>query len=124
MIFRSHRRARRVTAVDDAVEPVVGQVAAELADVVYVIRELPDRAFEYVSPSVEKLTGFTPAEHYADPGLVVSMIDPQDQGRQIWVHHRARTCSALTVLQRCTAPRATSPRKCSPNSSRRPRLDD
>ena len=116
MIFREPRQGRRVAAVDDAVESVVGQVAAELADVVYVIRETPERAFEYVSPSVEKLTGFTPAEHYADPGLVVSIIDPQDRhllavvqgaapgsttdltvrwvakdGHRIWVHHRART---------------------------------
>lgn len=116
MIFRRRRTERRVAAVDDAVEPVVGQVAAELADVVYVIRELPDLAFEYVSPSVEKLTGFTPAEHYANPELSSLIIDPHDRhlvrmvrgrppgsttdvtvrwvakdGRRIWVHHRART---------------------------------
>ena len=43
--------------MDNAIESVVGHVAAELADVAYVIREQPDRAFESVSPSVEKITG-------------------------------------------------------------------
>ncbi len=35
----------------------------------YRYRLVPDRCFEYVSPGIEKLIGYTPEEHYADPDL-------------------------------------------------------
>lgn len=37
-----------------------GQLAAELADVIYALRLEPDMAFEYVSPAVFDLVGYTP----------------------------------------------------------------
>jgi diguanylate cyclase (GGDEF)-like protein/PAS domain S-box-containing protein len=56
----------------------VGDIASELADVVYVLRTEPDMAFEYVSPSVEALVGYTPQEHYDDPDLGVRLVDHRD----------------------------------------------
>ncbi|MEI8083096.1 MAG: PAS domain S-box protein, partial [Actinomycetes bacterium] len=61
------------------------EVVAELSDVVYALRLEPDMAFEYVSPSVEALVGYTPAEHYADPLLGTKLVDPRDAD----IHARA-----------------------------------
>lgn len=91
------------------------QVAAAMLDVVYVVRLEPDQAFEYVSPSVVDLVGYTPEEHYADPGLGARLLDPRDRevmgratgaaldetvgftvrwihrdGRTVWTEHRCR----------------------------------
>ena len=54
------------------------EAAAALLDVVYVLRLEPDQAFEYVSPSVQALVGYTPEEHYADPMLGMKLLDPRD----------------------------------------------
>ena len=54
------------------------EVAAALPDVVYAMRLEPDTAFEYISPSVEDLVGYTPAECYADPALSSTLLDPRD----------------------------------------------
>lgn len=89
------------------------EVAAALLDVVYVLRLEPDQAFEYVSPSVQGLVGYSPEEHYADPMLGMKLLDPRDtevllgaaagplgeaveftvrwmarDGRRVWTQHR------------------------------------
>ena len=51
-------------------------------DVIYRYRLHPVRAFEYVSPSVTVLTGYTPEEHYADPELTARIVHPDD--RAVW----------------------------------------
>ena len=38
-----------------------------------------DKHFLYVSPSVERITGYRPAEFHADPALLERIIDPEDQ---------------------------------------------
>jgi PAS domain S-box-containing protein len=54
---------------------------AELAsDIAYLYRLLPERGFEYVSPSADRITGYSPAEHYADPDLLLKMSHPEDRG--------------------------------------------
>lgn len=58
----------------------VGEVAAELADIVYVIQLEPDFGFEYVSDSVTSIVGYSPTEHYADPLLGQRVLDPRDVG--------------------------------------------
>ncbi len=47
-------------------------------DIVWRYRLRPTAAFEYVSPSVFALTGYTPAEHYADPDLGRRIVHPDD----------------------------------------------
>ncbi len=82
-------------------------------DVLYVIRLEPDPGFEFVSDAVTALVGYTPQEHYEDPGLGTRLVDPRDlaalqtlansdldtpveaqvrwlakDGRVVWTHHR------------------------------------
>jgi DNA-binding winged helix-turn-helix (wHTH) protein len=47
-------------------------------DIVWRYRLQPTAAFEYVSPSVFAMTGYTPAEHYADPDLGRRIAHPED----------------------------------------------
>lgn len=47
-------------------------------DIVWRYRLAPAPAFEYVSPSVFALTGYTPEEHYADPDLGRRIAHPDD----------------------------------------------
>jgi diguanylate cyclase (GGDEF)-like protein/PAS domain S-box-containing protein len=55
------------------------EVAAGLSDVLYAYRIEPDRAFEFVSPSVERVIGYTLAEFYEDPDLGMRIVDPHDR---------------------------------------------
>ncbi len=38
-----------------------------------------DGSFVYISPSSERVTGYTPEEFYQDPGLLATIIHPDDQ---------------------------------------------
>lgn len=40
--------------------------------------------FEYISPAVTKLTGYTPEEFYADPKLIIELIHPEDRSMLRW----------------------------------------
>ncbi|MFN8168616.1 MAG: PAS domain S-box protein [Candidatus Nanopelagicales bacterium] len=44
-------------------------------DAFFVLRTRPDVAMEYITPTIADLVGYTPAEHYADPGLVLRVLD-------------------------------------------------
>ena len=48
-------------------------------DIIYRYEFIPESRFAYVSPSVTRITGYTPAEHYADPQLGVKLVHPEDQ---------------------------------------------
>jgi PAS domain S-box-containing protein len=55
------------------------RVLAENAqDVIYLYSILPERKFDYVSPAVFRVTGYTPKEFYDDPDLVVKIVHPDD----------------------------------------------
>jgi PAS domain S-box-containing protein len=54
------------------------RLAENAHDVVYRYRYLPERGFEYLSPSVERITGYTPEEHYANPELILRALHPDD----------------------------------------------
>ncbi len=49
-----------------------------IPDVVWRFRLVPEPGFEYVSPSVFAVTGYTPAEQYADPELGRRIVHPDD----------------------------------------------
>jgi len=49
-------------------------------DIVYRYRLVPRRGFEYVSPAVMPITGYTPEEHYSDPNLCFKVVHPDDRG--------------------------------------------
>jgi PAS domain S-box-containing protein len=48
-------------------------------DIVFRYRLVPSRCFEYVSPAVTPITGYTPEEHYADPDLGFKVVHPDDR---------------------------------------------
>jgi two-component system sporulation sensor kinase C len=48
-------------------------------DIIYCCRLLPNVKFDYISPSVFPITGYTAEEYYADEKLVFKLIDPSDR---------------------------------------------
>lgn len=52
--------------------------AENAVDVIYRYELLPKAKFEYVSPSILGITGYTPEEHYADAKLFVNLIHHED----------------------------------------------
>ncbi|QIN82147.1 PAS domain S-box protein [Rubrobacter tropicus] len=52
-------------------------LAENSRDVVYRYRFVPEPGYDYVSPSCTAMTGYTPEEHYADPGLVTKLVYPE-----------------------------------------------
>lgn len=55
------------------------RLAENAPDVIYRINLVPELRFEYISPAVEKMTGYTPEEHYANPELGFNVIHPEDR---------------------------------------------
>lgn len=56
-------------------------LAERSPDVIYRFRLHPSVGFDYVSPSISGLVGWTPEELYADPGLIYQMTFPDDLER-------------------------------------------
>lgn len=54
-------------------------LAENAQDIIYRYEFFPERGFAYVSPSVTKITGYTPEEHYADPDLGLKIVHPDDR---------------------------------------------
>lgn len=48
-------------------------------DIIYRYEIYPERGFTFISPSVEKITGYKQEEFYADPELVFRIIYPDDK---------------------------------------------
>jgi PAS domain S-box-containing protein len=48
-------------------------------DIVYRYRLIPTQSLEYVNPAVTAITGYTPAECYANPGLLFNLIHEDDE---------------------------------------------
>ncbi|HKJ00247.1 MAG TPA: PAS domain S-box protein [bacterium] len=51
-------------------------------DMIFRYRLSPERGFDYVSPVATAITGYTPAEHYADPDLWLRIAHPDDLEEQ------------------------------------------
>jgi len=73
------RRAQR-ELVDS--EARFRRVAENAPDVIWRYRVAPERGFDYVSPAVSELTGYTPEQHYADPDIERGIVHPDDQHLQ------------------------------------------
>jgi PAS domain S-box-containing protein len=48
-------------------------------DLIYRYRLRPTRGFDYVNPAATRITGYSPADHYADPDLGLKLIHPDDR---------------------------------------------
>src|SRR5918998_1868269 len=66
------------TAVTGLNDSQLVTLLERMPDIVWRYRLVPTPGFEYVSPSVFALTGYTPAEHYADPDLGRRIVHPDD----------------------------------------------
>lgn len=55
-------------------------LAENAQDVIYRYRLAPVPAFEYISPAIRAITGYTPEEFYADPSIYTRLVHPDDQG--------------------------------------------
>ena len=58
--------------------------------------EAPDLSILYMSPSCERISGYSPEDFYKTRGLVDSIVDPRD--REIWRAHRDETNKTETPL--------------------------
>lgn len=54
-------------------------IAERSNDLIFVLRLKPEVGFEYVSPSAERITGYTPEDHYKDPALGMKIVHPDDR---------------------------------------------
>lgn len=72
--------ARLIDALQES-ERRYRMFAENAQDLVFRYRLLPEAGFEYVSPSAERITGYTPEDHYADPELGVKIVHPDDADR-------------------------------------------
>jgi PAS domain S-box-containing protein len=70
---------KRAAAALRASEERLRLLAESSTDIVYRYRVRPDAGFEYVSPAAEKVLGYTPEEHYADPELMFKIVHPADR---------------------------------------------
>jgi PAS domain S-box-containing protein len=52
--------------------------ADQSEDVVYRLRTWPQAKFEYINHAIERITGYTPAEFFADPNLSLKISHPDD----------------------------------------------
>jgi PAS domain S-box-containing protein len=71
------RRATELSLI--ASEERLRLLAERSHDVIYKYRVTPTPGFEYVSPSLESVTGYSPAELYADPSIAFRMLHPDDE---------------------------------------------
>jgi PAS domain S-box-containing protein len=54
-------------------------LAEHVPDILFRYRLWPDEAFEYVSPAVSRITGYTPEDVHADPAILDAVVHPDDQ---------------------------------------------
>ena len=54
-------------------------LAENALDVIYRFKFIPNHHFEYISPSVFKLTGFLPEEFYISKKLIMTLVHPADR---------------------------------------------
>lgn len=55
------------------------QIVEHLPDIVFRYRLVPEPGYEYISPSVERITGYTPEEFYDDPDFDIKIVHPDDR---------------------------------------------
>lgn len=55
------------------------RITEHALDIIYRYRFYPTAGFEYVSPSVTGITGYSPDDHYADPELGFKLVHPADR---------------------------------------------
>jgi PAS domain S-box-containing protein len=76
---RLERQMQRANAKVAESEARFRRLAENAPDVIYRLRLLPTPQFEYVSPAITSVSGYTPEEFYADPLLTHKLVFPDDR---------------------------------------------
>jgi PAS domain S-box-containing protein len=71
-------RAKALSALRES-EALFRRLAENARDIIYRYRLKPTPGFDYVSPAVTGITGYTPEEHYSDPELMLKATHPEDR---------------------------------------------
>lgn len=58
-------------------------LAENAQDIIYQYEIAKGRRFDYISPSVTQITGYTPEEVYASPTLGIKLLHPEDRGQNL-----------------------------------------
>lgn len=54
-------------------------LAENAPDIIYRYRLAPFAGYEYISPSCERITGYSPDEYYANPDMAMQILHPDNQ---------------------------------------------
>jgi PAS domain S-box-containing protein len=71
-------------------------LADNAQDIVFRLRVGDNQGFEYVSPAIERITGFAPEEFYADPDLVLKQTSAEDRRLLVTLRNDERSSPVLT----------------------------
>ncbi|MEV4508508.1 response regulator [Dactylosporangium sp. NPDC049525] len=65
-------------------------LAEHAIDIIFRFRLRPERGLEYISPAITTITGHQPADVYANPSLLVAIVDEEDREafKTSWLHPR------------------------------------
>lgn len=77
--LRAREESRRMEVVLRESEDRYRRLAEHAPDIVYRYRFRPVRKMEFISPAVERIVGYTPADYAADPDLPFKIIHPADR---------------------------------------------
>jgi len=73
-------------------------LAENAVDIIYRYRLIPVPGFEYISPSIATITGYSADEFYADAQLIVNIVHPHDrQAFEAFLQEPAACISPLTL---------------------------
>jgi len=95
MVDISEERTLEV-AVHDS-EELLRLIVSSAKDAIFRRRIYPTSSFEYISPAVEEMTGYTAEEFYADPELGSTIIHPEDRELGSTAQFLAPTGEAVTI---------------------------
>ena len=76
-IFKLAQKRSAEKALQES-EALFRLIAENARDIVYRYQVDPVPRFEYISPSVSRITGYTPEEHYSNPDLFTEIVHPDD----------------------------------------------
>ncbi|HWR06726.1 ATP-binding protein [Sporomusa sp.] len=69
-------------------------LAENAADTIYLYSLKPTHKLDYISPSISRLTGYSPDEYYESPGLLFSLIHPSDA---FWIESLVNSPSSVST---------------------------